>query len=590
MHVPFRLHSSSAKQPLRIGVLLDRSVQPAWVAEVLDGISSFNFARLELVVYNSEGQPKKRTAWEILRDAKSRNGVLFNLYARWDRRRNEGSGHPLQPVDCAPLLSGVDSMVVTPVRKRFVHRFTDESLRRIRAANLDVLIRFGFGILRGEILGAARHGVWSYHHGDNDSYRGGPSYFWEMAEGNPISGATLQILTEELDAGRVLCKGYFATRKGLSWWRNRVQPYWGASTFILDKLRQLHEQGWESVEAAIPGPTAYRGKAAIYTTPTNRQMARWLAAGLARAALERLSSLLGPLFIEHWTLGIHWPAGPPGSPLDLGRFHWMRPPRGHFYADPFLFGDEGKRWVFFEDFDYATRLGSIACAEMLAGGGLTPAQTVLEQPYHLSYPCIFRAEGEIYMIPECRAHGTVELYRCTRFPGNWELAKVLLKASAVDTTVWSEGGLHWFFVTLREQRGGALQLWLFYSTEILGNWTPHPCNPISTDVRSSRGGGAIYREGERLIRPSQDCSGNYGRSFTLNEVEILTQQEYRERPYLTVEPPQGMIGTHTYGRLDEVEIVDGCALRAKSKVLDMPSLVARIRHKLGFKPAAIHSR
>lgn len=590
MHLPFRLHSSSARPPLRIGVLLDSSVQPAWVAEILEGISCSNFARLELVVYNSEGQPKKRTGWEILRDAKSRSGAFFNLYARWDRSRNACPGHPLQPTDCAPLLSGVDSMVVTPVRKRFVHRFTDESLDRIRAANLDVLIRFGFGILRGEILGAARHGVWSYHHGDNDYYRGGPSYFWEMAEANPISGATLQILTEELDAGRVLCKGYFATRKGLSWSRNRVQPYWGASTFILDKLRQLHEQGWESIEAAIAGPTAYRGKAAIYTSPTNRQMARWLAAGLARAALEWLSSLIRPLRIEHWTLGIHSPGGPLGSPLDLRRFHWMRPPRGHFYADPFLFAHQGKRWVFFEDFDYATRRGSIACAEVLAGGGLAPTQTVLEQPYHLSYPCIFRAEGEIYMIPECRAHGTVEIYRCTRFPDKWALAKVLLEASAVDTTVWSEGGIHWFFVILREPRGGALQLCLFYATEILGDWTSHPCNPISTDIRSSRGGGAIYREGERLIRPSQDCSGNYGRSFSLNEIVVLTPREYRERPYLTAEPPNGMIGTHTYGRLDEVEIVDGCANRPKSKVLDLHSLVARIRHKLGFKSTPIHSR
>ena len=74
-----------------------------------------------------------------------------------------------------------------------------------------------------------------------------------------------------------------------------------------------------------------------------------------------------------------------------------------------------------------------------------------------------------------------------------------------------------------------MQLWLYYSADILGDWISHPANPISTDIRSSRGGGAIYREGERLIRPSQDCSGNYGRSFTLNEILVLNREEYRER-------------------------------------------------------------
>ena len=37
--------------------------------------------------------------------------------------------------------------------------------------------------LRGEI---ARHGVWSYHHGDNRFYRGGPPGFWEVMEDQPV--------------------------------------------------------------------------------------------------------------------------------------------------------------------------------------------------------------------------------------------------------------------------------------------------------------------------------------------------------------------------------------------------------------------
>jgi hypothetical protein len=44
----------------------------------------------------------------------------------------------------------------------------------------------------GNILTAAKFGVWSYHFGDIDRYRDGPPGFWEMYERNPLSGVVLK--------------------------------------------------------------------------------------------------------------------------------------------------------------------------------------------------------------------------------------------------------------------------------------------------------------------------------------------------------------------------------------------------------------
>jgi hypothetical protein len=41
-----------------------------------------------------------------------------------------------------------------------------------------------------------------------------------------------------------------------------------------------------------------------------------------------------------------------------------------------------------------------------------------------------------------------------------------------------------------------------------------------------------------------------------------------------------MIGTHTYGQLDELEIIDGCAVMPIFKVMDTRSFVSRIRRRL----------
>ena len=291
------LESPSNAPPLRIGLLADTPVLPACFAEMIRHILASNFARLEMVVYNGDELGRERAApphrsplrkaLDTLRDHKLRRRLLYTLYERWDRKHIAESEDPLRPVDCTAMLRGVDSLTVTPIAKRFVHRFPADALGHIREKNLDVLIRFGFNILRGDILQAARYGVWSYHHGDNDFYRGGPPYFWEVYEANPASGAILQVLTEELDGGHVLCKGHFATQPGISCARNRVRPYWESSTFLIRKLQQLHQDGWERVASEMVAPTPYQGKTKIYTAPTNWQMVRWLGPALLRKGVRK---------------------------------------------------------------------------------------------------------------------------------------------------------------------------------------------------------------------------------------------------------------------------------------------------------------
>src|SRR5262249_16722191 len=100
----------------------------------------------------------------------------------------------------------------------------------------------------------------------------------------------------------------------------------------------------------------------------------------------------------------------------------------------------------------------------------------------------------------------------------WEEAARLFRGPAVDTSVWKQDGLWWFFTTLQEPRGQGMALYVFWSETLTGRWQYHPRNPISFDVRRARGAGNIFRQGEMLIRPSQDCSGRDGRAFARNRI------------------------------------------------------------------------
>ncbi len=285
-------------------------------------------------------------------------------------------------------------------------RLPAEAIAELGKYRLDVLLKFGFASLCGEILTAARCGVWLLHQGDTEFYRGGPSQFWEVAEGNPCSGAVLQVLAENPEDSLVLCKSLFATMPGLWQSRNAVHPYWGSTHFVIRKLHELHERGWEAVcKNAVPA-TPYRGKASAYDHPSGTELVRWLAPKIGIDLTRRLNPFReDPLGHEHWRICL---ANNPSSrlldsstPIEC---RWLPCPPGRYYADPFLLHYNRQIWLFFEDYSDAEERGRIVCAPVLPDLSIGPVTPCLDLPYHVSYPAVFEHGGEIFhdsgVVPE----------------------------------------------------------------------------------------------------------------------------------------------------------------------------------------------
>lgn len=571
-----------SKPPLRIGLLLDGYKMSRAFTQVVDDILGCDFARIELVILHRVDveQPARRLLkrplplrlLQAFRDEKSRKRLMYSLYQTVEQRVAP-KPDPLEAVDCLERLQTVESIWVAPIVKGFVHRFDEASIQAIKSKELDVLFRFGFNIIRGDILRAARYGIWSFHHGDNEFYRGGPSHFWELVEGNPLSGVILQVLNEELDNGVVLCKSLFATHEGPWVSQNRYGPYWGATHFAIRKLHELQTQGWESVKSRQVPAAPYQGKEKIYRAPTNGQVICWMGPVLIRKAIQRL---FDKPVSKHWSMAVRRGQGlspSVGAKPDMSGFRWTDPPFGHFYADPFLHSRNGKQWLLFEDYLYDEKRGLISCAEIGPDGRIGQVERCLERPYHLSYPCLFEHGGEIFMIPESFASGKIELYRARTFPHGWEKVKDLFELPAVDTTLLHRDGRWWFFTTACEPAGHAVHLLLFSADSLTGEWTLHPASPVASDVRTARNAGAIMEHGGRLYRLSQNCARDYGTSFAFNEIVRLNELEFLEQPVLEVLPDwcEGLIGTHTYNRCGDLEAVDGKRVVANRKIFAAPS-------------------
>ena len=535
--------------------MIDSDALPAWAFEIVSRLHRSRFAEIALIVQNaSQRESAPRPLTQRLRQMQTRN-LLYNAYSRLDRLLNDRrtSAFDLQGLDTLGLTC--PRLPVTPKQGKFTDELPPEALAAIRDHRLDVLLRFGFRILKGGVLGVARHGVWSYHHGDNRRYRGGPAGFWEVMHGEPSTGCVLQQLSEELDNGRIL--GRLATRTvAASTRRNQDQLFWRLSDMMVAKLAELAERGQVDGEPPPAGAAALFDRR-LYTVPDNREMAV-LSLELGARGVVHLADRLR--YTLEWRIGYRLDEEGPWT--SFHRYRLLPNPDGVFRADRLPTRRDGRYYLFFEEFVYADRRGHIAVVEVDRKGVLGPAQVALARPYHLSYPSLFEWQGETYMVVEASRNRAVEAYRCQRFPDQWEFAQVLVADVDVgDPTLYEQDGTWYLFLAgrLRSQEDYD-DLHLLTAASPLGPWRPHPRNPVKSDVHGSRPAGALFEMDGKLYRPAQDGAPSYGHGIIVNEVLSLGGPEgrFEERVAARIRPEwrPDLVGTHTLQRGPGITAID----------------------------------
>jgi hypothetical protein len=499
---------------LRIGVMLDGMRVPAWAAWLLRAIRARDDLELTLAVISD-------------RIGDERSSILFAVYEALDRRLFSHPPDALEPVDISPALEGLPSLQLQEMRGEH---------------SLDVLVCLGTALAPEEIPLVPRHGVWSLHLGDPLRYRREPALFWELFFAEPASASVLEAVAGSPRERRVLYRSWAATDP-VSLQRTRNPVYWKSARFALRRLEELAAGRWSpELEPADNRPGPRR------SPPSNADAVRQVAKVAGRVARRRLRRAT---FRHQWSLGLRQRREDNLPHEDPRPWHVVSPPGDRYWADPFVFESDGDTFVFIEQVRFADRKGELAVGQLERGGELSALEPIMHAPHHLSYPFVLRDGGETFMIPESSEARRVELWAATDFPTGWSRVAALLEGvEAVDASVLRHAGLYWMWVN-QSFDGGRLddETFLYFSDRLESGWTPHPRNPVVSDARRARPAGRPFLHGEVLIRPAQDCTGGYGTRVVFNSVEVLTPDDYRERPVGSLEPNWAggrNLGAHTY--------------------------------------------
>jgi len=513
---------------LRVGVILPDVKAPVCVTRMLEGIRDSSHAEVVLLAITGETAKKDGLASQ-----------LYRLHFQLDKRFFRPLPNPWEQKDVREFLPKVELLLGN----------LSGWNSSLKVADLDVLINLGLDHMPESLLDVARYGVWSLRCNDGRATTGTAVGWLELLRDEPLihcvvdaklGGSVREIARSVMVADRI---SFTQIQKSFLWRTASIVPH---------ALKRLHLGGekeffahTEAIESAIEISKPGVGETVALAW---KQVTRKLGNKLRRDGS-----------IDRWILlaGIR----SSDDPLGWGGLKPIVPPRGAFWADPFIVQRESKIYIFFEEFLHKTGFGRISCVEIGPECCIGEARTVLEKPYHLSYPFIFEYRGELFMIPESAQNRTIEAYRCTRFPDQWEHHKTIMRdLRAVDTTLIEYNGLWWMFVNIAGEGGSTWdELHVFYADEPFSDqWTPHLLNPVISDVRSARPAGRLFLRDGGLVRPSQDSSIRYGYALNLNRITKLTTNEYEEQLVERLEPPSGgdILAVHTCNFSGNLTVID----------------------------------
>jgi hypothetical protein len=530
---------SDNHNPIRVAVLCRDHSFEAWQAACMREVMSL--PNVQIVLLIAEGSENNSTPGNKLI-----NYPYRNFYWRfYDRFRLDIPSYKI--VSLEKELAAVPLITVKPELKgKYSQHFSEADIEKVKAYQPDVILRFSFNILRGEILTVAKYGVWSYHHADEQLIRGGPAAFWEIYNRVPVTGAILQRLTEKLDAGIILRKGHFPTIFH-SYKENLEQLINGTTSWMKQALIDVTN---ERSPALTGNPV--ETKAPVYSFPRNFTMMRFRN----RLFLNKIKFHFRELFKpEKWNIGIL-----DQSPADVlangisSSIEWLpEATSNEYYADPFGWKVKDELKIVFEKYHYKNQKGIIALSD--AKGNM---QTLLEAKVHLSYPFVIDSttnENNRIILPESHAANNLFCFDSAN-PKNGKI--IMENVPAVDATPVHYNDRWWIFCT----KPGPLsntKLFIYHADQFEGPWQPHKNNPVKTDVRSSRPGGTPFMLNGKLYRPAQDCSVSYGSAIAINQITELTENSFAEKTIRRIEPQKNWKfnkGLHTFSIAGDKILID----------------------------------
>lgn len=524
----------------KFGVLVNSFLVEEWQYLCIKSIID-NGYELPLIIINSNAVEKKVRFKELF-------FLLFKkVFVRIPLLNNKR--------DIRTLKSDTYTLRPNTTIKNGEQLFSIADIDLIKTYQLNFLLKFGFDNITGDILNAAKYGVWAFHFGDNRKYIGMSNFFWEIYNREPITCSELYLITQNHNEGLILKKTYLKTLLH-SYGKNFNQAL-ALSYYLPTQLASEIENN-----SCLLSTDEVSFNSIKKNIPSNGEMLFFLIK-LLRNKIEYIYKRY--FFSDFWHVGyINKPIEEvinSSSPIKDSDINWLKADSRYFFADPFVFEHNNKTLLAVEYLPYKGFKGEI---KVFSGDKFQNDETgyAIKENYHLSYPNVIKDKANLYIMPETYQGNNLCLYEKTEI--GWTKHIIIENIKCIDPEIIFYNGYYYLFTTIKNNYHDT-NLFVYYSKELLNGWKSHLLNPVITDIRRARGAGKIFARDNILYRPGQDYSIHKEGSITICRINELSPTKYSEEVVSSIEPVKDSKYSdkiHTINSYNDITVIDACRIRS----------------------------
>lgn len=262
---------------------------------------------------------------------------------------------------------------------------------------------------------------------------------------------------------------------------------------------------------------------------------------------------LSSIVNTHWTIGFVRGGMHSVFNDDTLIIDWIDMPNERWFADPFILDvTDTEILLLVEDFEYAKNKGIISLLHIDRNTKkIISRKELLELDTHLSFPNILRKDCDIYVYPESKQSGRLDIYEYNK-------TEETLKYSATicDDIVWDSAIVDYFGTSLLFTASkDNYQLDIYQWDKNSNRFVPY--QTVTSAEPNSRLGGAPFKYMNKYYIPSQDCSHIYGGALDIKCIEykdgIFNTEVVK---HLSSPNRKYQLGFHTLNEYKGVVVVD----------------------------------
>lgn len=226
-----------------------------------------------------------------------------------------------------------------------------------------------------------------------------------------------------------------------------------------------------------------------------------------------------------------------------------------WFADPFILEKTQNEIILLVE-EFSKKIGRGRIAKLIIDRStykLKSEKIILDIPTHLSFPAIYKDGKDIYLYPENSKSGECWLYKYNPIDDSCIKKNLLINSPVKDSIIFKFNEIPFIFTTSGPY-GNKNRIDIYTSDS--WNTKYEHVDSVFLDNNSARSAGYLFKLGDKIIRPAQDCNSIYGGGLIFQEVKYEKGHFSFKEIKKTYPNNKRYIGMHTFNKYNDNVVLD----------------------------------